>query len=99
MSKYDPQQLQQKFEQWRKLRLEQLEAQKNWLEAEALYSELKEYYLSPQWMTDREQDLELQYSGDAHSLLSEDALWDMLSERDELAKRWMRLGLDALDKQ
>ena len=54
MSKYDPQQLQQKFEQWHKLRLEQLEAQKNWLEAEALYSELKEYYLSPQWMTDRE---------------------------------------------
>jgi hypothetical protein len=32
-----------------------------------------------------------------YSILSEDTLWDVLVDRDEVAKRWMRLGLDAFD--
>lgn len=97
MSDHDPQQLQQKFEQWRKLYRQQLQAQQQWLEAEALYTELKQYYLGPDWMADFDKDLDLQYSGEAHSILSEDGLWDMISDHNELAMQWMRLGLDALD--
>ena len=98
MSQYDPQQLQQKFERWRELHQEQLQAQKSFIEAEALYAELQQYYLNPQWMEDREKDIQLEYSGAAHSIFSEDGLWDMISDRNQLAIQWMRLGLDALDE-
>ena len=50
-------------------------------------------------MTDREADLPIVYSGKEHSIFSEDALWSMLSDHDEVARKWMRLGLDAIDKK
>jgi len=50
-------------------------------------------------MADREADLPIEHSGKEHSIFSEDALWNMLTDRDELARRWMRLGLDAIDKK
>lgn len=99
MTSPNPQDLQQKYEQWCKLYRQQLEAQQQFLQAETLLSELKDYYLSPQWMTDREADLPIEHSGEEHSIFSEDALWNMLTDRDELARQWMRLGLDAFDKK
>ena len=99
MSQYNPQQLQQKFERWSELHQEQLQAQQRFKEAEALYTELQAYYQSPQWMADHEAELQLQYSGSAHSIFSEDALWNMISDRNEVAIQWMRLGLDALDNK
>lgn len=99
MSQYDPQQLQQKFERWSELYQEQLQAQQRFQEAEALYAELQAYYQSPQWMADHEANPQLQYSGDVHSIFSEDALWNMISDRNELAIQWMRLGLDALENK
>jgi len=98
MADYNPQELQQKYEQWCKLYRQQLEAQKQFLKAEALQNELKDYYLNPQWMKDHEADLPIEHSGEAHSIFSEDALWNMLTDHDELAMKWMRLGLDALEK-
>ena len=99
MTNYNPQELQQKYEQWRALYRQQLKAQQQFLQAEALLNELKDYYLNPQWMTDREADLPIEHSGKEHSIFSEDALWSMLSDHDELARKWMRLGLDAIDKK
>lgn len=98
-SPYDPQQLQQKYERWHALYQKQLEAQEQWLEAEALRAELQGYYLDEQWMADREADLPIEHSGTAYSIFSEDALWDMMSEHDELARKWIRLGIDALDNR
>lgn len=99
MTNYNPQELQQKYEEWCELHRKQLEAQQQFLQAETLLNELKDYYLNPQWMADREADLPIEYSGKEHSIFSEDALWNMLTDRDELARRWMRLGLDAIDKK
>ncbi len=99
MTNYDPQDLQQKYERWSQLYQQQLEAQQQFLEAENLFNELQAYYLNPQWMADREQDLPIEHSGEAHSIFSEDALWSMLTDRNELAMKWMRLGLDAIDKE
>lgn len=98
MTKHNPQELQQKYEKWRDLYHQQAEAQKQWLEAEALFDQLTMYYQSPQWMEDHKRDLSVDCSGQEYSILSEDALWNMLTDRDELAKRWIRLGLDAIDK-
>jgi len=99
MTNYNPQELQQKYEQWRALYRQQLKAQQQFLQAEALQNELKDYYLDPQWMADREADLPIEHSGDEYSIFSEDALWNMLSDHDELSRKWMRLGLDAIDRK
>ena len=99
MTNYNPQELQQKYEQWCELYRQQLKAQQQFLQAEALLNELKDYYLNPQWMAGREADLPIEHSGKEHSIFSEDALWNMLTDRDELARKWMRLGLDAIDKK
>ena len=99
MTDYNPQELQQKYKEWCELHRKQLEAQQQFLQAETLLNELKDYYLNPQWMADREADLPIEHSGKEHSIFSEDALWNMLTDRDELARRWMRLGLDAIDKK
>ncbi|MBO1516780.1 DUF4298 domain-containing protein [Psychrobacter halodurans] len=98
MTDYNPQELQQKYELWCKLYRQQLEAQEQFAQAAALLNDLKTYYLDPQWMKDREADLPIEHSGEAHSIFSEDALWSMLTDHDELAMKWMRLGLDALEK-
>ena len=99
MTDYNPQEMQQKYEEWCELHRKQLEAQEQFLQAETLLNELKDYYLNPQWMADREADLPIEHSGKEHSIFSEDALWNMLTDRDELARQWMRLGLDAIDKK
>ena len=99
MTNYNPQELQQKYEEWCELHRKQLEAQQQFLQAETLLNELKDYYLNPQWMADREADLPIEHSGKEHSIFSEDALLNMLTDRDELARQWMRLGLDAIDKK
>ena len=99
MTDYNPQELQQKYEEWCELHRKQLEAQQQFLQAETLLNELQDYYLNPQWMADREADLPIEHSGKEHSIFSEDALWNMLTDRDELARQWMRLGLDAIDKK
>ncbi|WP_201619844.1 DUF4298 domain-containing protein [Psychrobacter maritimus] len=99
MTDYNPQELQQKYEEWCELHRKQLEAQQQFLQAETLLNELKDYYLNPQWMADREADLPIEHSGKEHSIFSEDALWNMLTDRDELARQWMRLGLDAIDRK
>ena len=99
MTDYNPQELQQKYEEWCELHRKQLEAQQQFLQAETLLNELKDYYLNPQWMADREADLPIEHSGKEHSIFSEDALWNMLTDRDELARQWMRLGLDAIDQK
>ena len=99
MTDYNPQELQQKYKEWCELHRKQLEAQQQFLQAETLLNELKDYYLNPQWMADREAGLPIEYSGKEHSIFSEDALWNMLTDRDELARQWMRLGLDAIDNK
>ncbi|KAA0921583.1 DUF4298 domain-containing protein [Psychrobacter sp. ANT_H56B] len=99
MTNYNPQELQQKYEEWCALYRQQLKAQQQFLQAEALLNELKDYYLNPQWMADREADLPIEHSGKEHSIFSEDTLWNMLTDRDELARQWMRLGLDAIDRK
>ena len=50
-------------------------------------------------MADREADLSIAHSGDEYSIFSEDALWNMLSEHNELARKCMHLWLDAIDKK
>lgn len=40
----------------------------------------------------------IKHSGEAHSIFSEDGIWNAMTEHQEQAITWMRLGLDAIDK-
>lgn len=97
MSNYDTQEMQLKYERWRELYRHQIEAQKKWLEAEALLTELQAYYQSPKWRQDYDNNVPVDCNNGEYCVTNEDTLWDMLIDRDEQAKRWIRLGLDAID--
>ncbi|MES1964300.1 DUF4298 domain-containing protein [Psychrobacter sp. AH5] len=94
----DPQEIQRKFERWYALQQKLLQAQQDWVEAEALLAEVQQYYLSPQWAQDRENDVAIEHSGETYSIFSEDGIWNAMSEHQEQAIGWMRLGLDSIDK-
>lgn len=40
----------------------------------------------------------IKHSGEAHSIFSEDGIWNAMTEHQEQAITWIRLGLDAIDK-
>lgn len=94
----DPQDMQLKFERWHALQQKLLQAQQEWTEAEALLSEVQRYYLSLQWAQDREADVAIEHSGETYSIFSEDGIWNAMTEHQEQAIAWMRLGLEAIDK-
>jgi pantothenate kinase type III len=97
MMKFDPQLLQQKYEQWRNL-MEQLEqTQQQLQQAEQLWSQLQEYYQGEQWLQDAEQDLKIKCGEGHYSILGQDTLWNGLDERKQLALQLMRLSLKILE--
>ena len=98
MKEFDPQALQEKYERWHALHQKTEEAQAQWLEAGELMAELQEYYQSEQWRIDNVIEVRLECASDVHSILSEDALWNSLANRQEQAIKWMRLGLDVIDR-
>lgn len=98
MNSFDPQALQLCFERFCVLQQQLATAQTLWQESETILQQLKRYYHSAQWLEDFErQDLKLHYSGEAHSILSEDALYNAIHEHHAQAKQWIRLGLNAID--
>ena len=98
MKTFDPQTLQEKYERWYALHQKTEEAQAQWQEAGKLMAELQEYYQSEQWRVDSASDVRLECAAEVHSILSEDALWNSLAERQEQAIKWMRLALDTIDR-
>ncbi|WP_372844238.1 DUF4298 domain-containing protein [Psychrobacter sp.] len=98
MKNYDVQALQEKYERWHELHEQIQNTQEKWLEANALLLELQEYYQSEQWMKDHESNLAINCANDIHAITSEDALWNALAEHREQAIRWMKLGLEVIDK-
>ncbi|UOO81904.1 DUF4298 domain-containing protein [Uruburuella testudinis] len=97
--KHDPQHLQNQYARWEALREALETAQQQWQQADEILAELNEYYGSEQWYEDREND-QLQLDTGSHfSILDEDTLWEALQSRHDMALNWMRLGLDALDRE
>ncbi len=99
MPQYDVQTMQQKYERWRELHRLQERAQTEWAEAEGLLHELQAYYQSVQWREDHANGVPVECKGGEYCITSEDTLWNMLTDRDEVAIRWMRLGLDAIERK
>ena len=98
MDVFDAQALQKKYERWHELNEQMQDAQEKWLEANTLLSELQTYYQSEQWRDDHENNLMVECADNRYSIISEDALWSALTDHQEQAIRWMRLGLDVIDR-
>ena len=98
MNVFDAQALQKKYERWHELNEQMQDAQEKWLEANTLLSELQTYYQSEQWRKDHENNLMVECADNMYSIISEDALWSALTDHQEQAIRWMRLGLNVIDR-
>ena len=98
MDVFDAQALQKKYERWHELNEQMQDAQEKWLEANTLLSELQTYYQSEQWRDDHENNLMVECADNMYSIISEDALWSALTDHQEQAIRWMRLGLNVIDR-
>ena len=98
MDVFDAQALQKKYERWHELNEQMQDAQEKWLEANTLLSELQTYYQSEQWRKDHESNLMVECADNIYSIISEDALWSALTDHQEQAIRWMRLGLNVIDR-
>ncbi|HCA5286814.1 TPA: DUF4298 domain-containing protein [Acinetobacter nosocomialis] len=98
MKKFDPQNLQLKYEKWRSLYNKLQEAQEHWTEAEHIWDELMDYYQNKQWLEDHDSIQKLSCNQHEYSILDEDTLWNALEERRLQALKWMRLSLDTIEK-
>lgn len=84
MKKEDIQQLQDRYNQWMTLSPELEKSLELWKQAEALLKPLSDFYGSPTWRELYDSfDEELDTQGN-YSILSQDALWDALSEHQAL---------------
>ncbi len=98
MNEFDPQAMQEKYEHWCELHQQLIEAQEKFVESIQLMKELQVYYQSEQWRHDNQNRPSLKCAKGVYSILSEDGLWNSLSEHQEQAIRWMKLGLEVIDR-
>lgn len=82
--------------------VEQLQrAQQEWQEGLAKLDSLAQFYFSDQWL-DWQAKPELWQEIDTqgqYSVMSEDAIWNLLHEQRQLAIRWLRLAVEVLEKE
>lgn len=82
--------------------VEQLQrAQQEWQEGLAKLDSLAQFYFSDQWL-DWQAKPELWQGIDTqgqYSVMSEDAIWNLLHEQRQLAIRWLRLAVEVLEKE
>ena len=74
------------------------EMQQQWQAAETLWQGLQLYYQSEQWLAEHDSDLNLATAKGEYSILDQDTLWEAMQARHERALRWIRLGLEAVEK-
>lgn len=76
-------------------------AQQEWQEGLAKLDSLAQFYFSDQWL-DWQAKPELWQEIDTqgqYSVMSEDAIWNLLHEQRQLAIRWLRLAVEVLEKE
>lgn len=97
--KFNPQDIQQKYEQYRDLYRQIEAAQEQWKQAEKLWKEVQAYYQSGQWHEDHDESPSLKVAEGEYSILGEDTIWNALQDRQQQIIDWMRLGLDSLEER
>ncbi|HHW7570429.1 Uncharacterised protein [Mannheimia haemolytica] len=99
MKKADIQKMQDCYNQWVALLPELEKGIEQWKQATALLEPLSQFYASPEWRELHDSfDEQLDTKGN-YSILSEDALWNALSEHHQLALEWLKLSTAYITKE
>lgn len=99
MKKEEIQKMQDLYNQWVALLPELEKGIEQWKKASELLAPLSEFYSSPEWRELYDSfDEQLDTKGN-YSILSEDALWNALSEHHELATEWFELSSAIVAKE
>lgn len=92
MNKAEIQQMQDRYNQLVALLPELEQGLEQWKKATELLAPLRNFYHSPEWQALHDTfDEPLDTKGN-YSILSEDALWDLLGEHHRLAIEWLKLS-------
>ncbi|MFA9489512.1 MULTISPECIES: DUF4298 domain-containing protein [unclassified Mannheimia] len=99
MKKEDIQKMQDRYNQWVELLPELEKGLEQWKKANELLEPLSQFYYDPKWRELHDSfDEELDTKGN-YSVLSEDALWNALSDQHQLALEWLKLSTAHITKE
>ncbi|QLB40003.1 MULTISPECIES: DUF4298 domain-containing protein [Mannheimia] len=99
MKKEDIQKMQDRYNEWAELLPELEKSLEQWKKAVELLEPLSQFYDGPKWRKLHESfNEELETKGN-YSVLSEDALWNALSEQHQLALEWLKLSTAYITKE
>ncbi len=93
------QQLQDKYNQLITLQIELGKSLEIWQQAQRLSQELTDFYQSPKWLELHENYHKALETQGNFSILSEDAIWNSLSEQRQLKFRLLKLAVEMLEDE
>lgn len=99
MKKEEIQQMQDRYNQWIELLPELEKGIESWKKSIELLAPLNQFYASNEWRELHDNfDDKLETKGN-YSVLSEDALWNALSNQHQLAIEWLKLSTAFITKE
>ncbi|MCK3657579.1 hypothetical protein A4G18_02305 [Pasteurellaceae bacterium Pebbles2] len=91
--------MQDLYGEWLNLAPELEKSLELWQKAGEISQQLSQFYTSPEWRDYHENFDQSQINfGENHSVLSEDALWNVLDEQRQLNMKLLKLAVTLLDK-
>lgn len=99
MKKDEIQKMQDRYNEWVELLPELEKGIEQWKKAAELLEPLSHFYSDPKWRELHDSfDEPLETKGN-YSVLSEDALWNALSDQHRLALEWLKLSTAYITKE
>lgn len=99
MKKEEIQKMQDRYNEWVELQPELEKSIEQWKKSIELLEPLCQFYSDPKWRELHDNfDEELDTKGN-YSVLSEDALWNALSDQHRLALEWLKLSTAHITKE
>lgn len=99
MKKADIQKMQDRYNEWVALLPELEKSIEQWKKATDLLEPLSQFYSDPQWRDLHDSFNEPLETNGNYSVLSEDALWNALSDQHRLALEWLKLSTAYVTKE
>lgn len=99
MKKADIQKMQDRYNEWVALLPELEKSIEQWKKTTELLEPLSQFYRDPQWQELHDSFNEPLETKGNYSVLSEDALWNALSDQHRLALEWLKLSTAYVTKE
>lgn len=99
MKKEEIQKMQDLYNDWVALLPELEKGIEQWKQAMVLLEPLSEFYSSPKWQELYDTFNESLETKGNYSVLSEDAIWNALTEQHQLAIEWLKLSTKVITRE